>query len=38
MAENGLEAVFYVVSKEDNVGTALADIPAGMAMLRGAQQ
>ena len=37
MAGNELEAVFYVVAKEDNVGTALADIPMGTAKLRGAQ-
>jgi hypothetical protein len=38
MAESGLDAVFYVVSGEDNVGTALADIPEGTAKLRGGQQ
>jgi len=38
MAENEKEAVFYVIAAEDNVGTALADIPVGPAKLRGGRQ
>jgi altronate dehydratase len=35
MGDNSLEGVFYLVSDQDNVATALADIPAGTARFRG---
>ncbi|GHV60198.1 hypothetical protein AGMMS49587_00800 [Spirochaetia bacterium] len=38
MGDNLLEPVFYVVSDQDNVATALADIPVGTAKFRGGRE
>jgi hypothetical protein len=38
MSDHVLDPVFYLVSDQDNVATALADIPAGTARFRGSRE